>query len=338
MVANQNHQIRMAARPEGMPRPSDFALTSAPIPDPGTDEVLVRGLWLSLDPYMRGRMADAAAYTRPLESRDVMIGGVVGEVVRSNAPAFSAGDIFEGRLGWQEYALAKATEVRHVDPDLAPLSTALGVLGMPGCTAYFGLLEVGRPEPGETVLVSAAAGTVGAIVGQIAKIKGCRVVGIAGSEAKIDYLTGELGFDAGVNYKTGDLGAALDGACPDGVNVYFDNVGGTVTDTVIPRLAQRGRVVVCGQISEYNLDEPPKSPNFLRQLLFKRARMEGVVVFDYAERTDEALSQLGAWLKSGELKYKEDIVDGLEAAPAAFIRLMTGENFGKVLVRLGAPG
>jgi len=336
----RNRKIVLAARPSGLPRESDFRLVEEPLPEPGAGQVLVRGVYLSLDPYMRGRMNDAPSYAPPVALDEVMVGGVVGEVMRSEDAAFAAGDVVEGPLGWQEYGVADGSALRKVDPGLAPISTAVGVLGMPGLTAYFGLLEVGRAAPGDTVVVSAAAGAVGAVVGQIARIKGCRAVGIAGSEAKVAFLTDELGFDAALNYKSeGDLDAALGRACPDGIDVYFDNVGGAVSDAVFGRLALRARIAICGQISQYNLTKPDLGPRNLRFLLVKRARMEGFLVFDYAERYGEGLAQLGAWIGDGRLKYKEDVAEGIDNAPRAFLRLFTGENFGKQMVKLGAePG
>jgi hypothetical protein len=302
--------------------------------------VLVRGVYLSLDPYMRGRMNDAPSYAPPVGLGEVMVGGVVGEVMRSEDPGFAPGDVVEGPLGWQEYGVAAAGALHKVDPGLAPISTAVGVLGMPGLTAYFGLTEICRPEAGNTVVVSAAAGAVGAVVGQIAKIKGCRAVGFAGSDAKVAYLTDELGFDAAINYKSaGDLDAALGEACPQGIDVYFDNVGGEVSDAVFRHLGLRARIAICGQISQYNLTEPDLGPRNLRFMLVNRARMEGFLVFDFAQRYGEGRSRLGGWIREGRLKYKEDVVEGLENAPAAFLRLFTGENFGKQLVKLGdEPG
>ncbi len=335
-MRNRNRQIRLANRPAGYPKETDFELVEEPLPEPGDGEVLVRAIYLSLDPYMRGRMNAGPSYAPPVGLGEVMVGGVVGEVTRSNAPDLAPGDIVEGRLGWQEYAVAKGKSLRPIDPDLAPISTALGVLGMPGLTAYFGLLEIGRPEAGETVVVSAAAGAVGAAVGQIAKIRGCRAVGIAGTDAKVDYVTRELGFDAGINYQTtDDLGAALAAACPDGIDVYFDNVGGATTDTVLQQINLRARIVICGQISQYNLEKPELGPRLLRVLLVERARMEGFIIFDYAARYGEGLAELAKWVQAGRLKFREDIVEGLENAPSAFIGLLQGRNFGKQLVKVG---
>lgn len=330
-----NRQILLAARPVGAPKESDFDLVSKPIPDPGPGEVLVRALYLSLDPYMRGRMSGAKSYTEPVALGAVMVGGVVGEVVRSESRRFAVGDIVEGLLGWQEYAVARASTLRRFDTSIEPVSYALGILGMPGMTAYFGLLEVGRPKPGDTVVVSAASGAVGSLVGQIAKIGGCRVVGTAGSDEKVAYVRDRLGFDAAINYRTcTDLSAALAEACPNGIDVYFDNVGGPVTDAVIDQLALKARVVVCGYISQYNLTEPYRGPSHLRQILIKRARVEGFLVLDWLDRYPEGLARMAAWLENGQLTYKEHVVEGLEAAPRGLIDLLEGRNFGKMLVKI----
>jgi hypothetical protein len=263
-----------------------------------------------------------------------MTGAVVGEIVRSNHPDFAVGQVVEDRIGWQEYGLSSGREARRIDPRLAPISTALGVLGMPGLTAYFGLLEVGRPRPGETVVVSAASGAVGAIVGQIAKLGGCRAVGIAGSKAKVEYVVGTLGFDAGVDYKGEDLDAALRAACPRGVDVYFDNVGGSITDAVTRLVNPFARIAVCGLISQYNLEQRELAPRNDRFVLVNRVRVQGFIVSDFYARRDAALAQLAAWLRDGKLQYREDVVDGLDRAPAAFIGMLQGKNFGKQLVRL----
>jgi NADPH-dependent curcumin reductase CurA len=284
---------------------------------------------------MRGRMSDARSYVPPVPLDGVMEGGVVGEGVRSNHAGFAVGEVVEGLLGWREYAVSAGTGVRKIDPAAAPISTALGVLGMPGLTAYFGLLEVGQPKPGETVVVSAASGAVGGLVGQIAKLKGCRAVGLAGSDAKVAYLTGELGYDAGINYRTTtDLDAALRAACPNGVDVYFDNVGGRITDAVSRHVNRFARFAVCGLISQYNLTERELAPRNDRFILVNRVRIQGFLVFDFAARYKEGLAQLSEWLRAGQLRYREDIVDGLPRAPAALIGLLEGKNFGKMLVRV----
>ena len=332
-----NKQIILAQRPEGLPKESDFKLVESPIPAPADGQILVRALYLSVDPYMRGRMNDVKSYAPPVKLGEVMVGGVVGEVAQSNHPQFQTGDVVEGFFGWQENAVSDGKGVRKIDPKLAPVSTALGVLGMPGLTAYFGLLEIGKPQAGETVLVSGAAGAVGSMVGQIAKLKGCRVVGVAGSDDKVDYLVRELGFDAAFNYKTTeDYLKKLKELCPDGIDVYFDNVGGPVTDAVFRILNVRGRVSVCGQISQYNLAKPEMGPRFLWKLIEKRARVEGFLVFQFADRYAEGLAQMAEWFNAGKIKLREDIVEGIENAPRAFIGMLQGQNTGKQLVKIAA--
>lgn len=336
-LPNRNRQIHLAARPSGLPRESDFALVEAPMPDPGPYEVLVRGIYLSLDPYMRGRMNDRKSYVPPFKLGETMGAGGVGEVVRSNSPAFQPGDIVEGLMGWQDYAAMKAKGLRKVDPKLAPISTAVGVLGMPGLTAYFGLLDVARPKPGETVVVSGAAGAVGSIVGQIAKIHGNRVVGIAGGADKVRHCVEDLGYDACIDYKAEpDIRAALERTCPNGIDAYFDNVGGTITDAVILTINDFGRIALCGQISQYNLEKPEMAQRLFVPILFKQVRMQGFLVFSYAERYPEGAKKLAEWLKAGKIKYRETITDGLENAPKAFIGMLKGANTGKQLVRLAA--
>jgi NADPH-dependent curcumin reductase CurA len=336
MIPVTHRQIRLAARPTGYPRDDDFRIVESPVPEPGPGEFLVRVVYLSLDPYMRGRMSDARSYVPPVAVGDVMEGGIVGEVVRSSHPGFAVGDVVEGRLGWQEYALSSGKGVRRIDPTLAPISTALGVLGMPGLTAYFGLLDVGQPKAGETVVVSAASGAVGGLVGQIAKLKGCRAVGLAGTDAKVRYLTEELGYDAGINYRTApNLDAALQATCPGGIDVYFDNVGGRITEAVSRHVNMFARFAVCGLISQYNLTEPELAPRNERFVLVNRVRIQGFLVFDFAARYKEGLAQLAEWLRQGRLRYREDIVEGLERAPGALTDLLQGRNFGKMLVRVG---
>ena len=334
-MATVNRQITLASRPVGFPKVSDFHLVYSLLPSPAAGEVLVRSVYLSLDPYMRGRMNEAESYARPVAIGEVMTGGAVALVVESDDPEFRAGDVVEGILGWQEYAVAQGRDLRRVDPGLAPISTALGVLGMPGLTAYFGLLDICDPQPGETVVVSAAAGGVGMLVGQIAKIKGCRVVGVAGSDAKISWLLDELGFDAAVNYRLSvDFHGELEDLCPDGVDVYFDNVGGAVTDAVVRRINTGARISVCGQSSQHNLEGPEVGPRWLGQLIVKQAKVQGFLVSSYAERFLEVLDQLGRWIKQGMLKYREDVAQGIEAAPQAFIGMLQGKNQGKQLVQL----
>ena len=334
MPADLNRRIVLASRPDAYPEPRHFRLEEVPTPKPAEGEALVEVEWLSLDPYMRGRMRLGPSYAAPVEIGGVMTGGVVGTVVESRTPEVAVGDIVEGSLGWQEYAVARPGQLRKVDPELAPISTAIGVLGMPGMTAYFGFLEVASPEVGDTVVVSAASGAVGQVVGQIAKIMGCRVVGTAGSDDKIDFIVNELGFDAGINYKTENVEAALARECPDGIDVYFDNVGGPVTDAVLQLLNVHGRVSVCGQISQYNLPEPELAPRNMGLLIQKQAKMEGFLVFNFAHKHDHARQRMAEWIRSGQLKYKEDVVEGLENAPQAFIGMMKGENFGKLLIRV----
>jgi NADPH-dependent curcumin reductase CurA len=332
-----NRQILLAARPDGLPKPSDFELVETPVPEPGEGEFLLRTLYLSLDPYMRGRMRDAKSYAPPVALGEVMVGGVVGEVAASRHPGFAVGDFVEGRLGWREYGLSDGDGMRKIDPSLGPVSTALGVLGMTGLTAYFGLRDVGRAQSGETVLVTAAAGAVGSVVGQIAKIIGCRAVGIAGGPKKTAYLREELGFDAAVDYKSGDdLGAAIAAACPDGIDVYFDNVGGAISDEVLNHLARGARVAICGTISQTSLQRPELGPRVQGKLMTAWASMQAFNVFQFAARHDTARAELARWLDEGKLKYREDVVEGLENAPAAFIGMLRGENFGKLLVKLAA--
>ncbi len=334
MAGEVNRRIVLASRPPAYPEPHHFRLVETPVPKPGEGEVLVRVRWLSLDPYMRGRMRDGPSYAAPVEIGGVMTGGVVCRIVESRTPELSVGDIVDGSLGWQEYAVARPSQLRKVDPDLAPISTAVGVLGMPGMTAYFGFLDVCEPQPGDTLVVSAASGAVGQVVGQIGKITGCRVVGTAGSDEKVDFIVNELGFDAGINYKTEDVPSALAAACPDGIDIYFDNVGGPVTDAVMMQLNIHGRISVCGQISQYNLAEPELAPRNMGLLIGKQAKMEGFLVFNYAHQHEDARQRMANWIRTGQLKYKEDVVEGLENAPAAFIGMMTGENFGKLIVRV----
>lgn len=330
-----NRQITLAARPVGYPKPSNFKLITTPIPELKAGQVLIHTAYLTVDPYMRGRMNAGKSYTAGVEIGGVMTGGIVGKVIESKHPDFQAGDIAQGNPGWQEYPICDGSELRKIAPDLAPISTSLGVLGMPGMTAYFGLLEIGQPKPGETVVVSGAAGAVGSLVGQIAKIKGCRAVGIAGTNEKVDYIVNELGFDAAFNYKTvSDYNSKLQELCPDGVDVYFDNVGGTITDAVFLNLSVKARVVICGQISQYNLEKPELGPRKLWHLIVKRARVEGFLVFEFADQFDEGFHQMAEWLETGKIKYRETIIDGFENAPRAFIGMLKGANIGKQLVKV----
>ena len=334
MPTSVNRQVVLRSRPVGMPKPGDFDLVELPLPSPKDGEVLCRTIYLSLDPYMRGRISGAKSYAASVEPGQVIVGGTVGEVLESRYPGLAKGDVVLGYDGWQSHAASKGGGLRKLDPKQAPVSTALGVLGMPGMTAYVGLLDIGQPKPGETVVVSAASGAVGSAVGQIAKIKGCRAVGVAGSQDKCDYVVRELGFDACVNYKKGDLLASLKQACPNGIDVYFENVGGDVLRAVMQLLNQNARIPLCGLISEYNATESTPGPN-LRPLLFNRALIRGFIVSDHMARMGDFIKDCGSWLRDGRLKYREDVVVGLEKAPEAFIGLLQGKNFGKLLVRVG---
>jgi len=335
MTAMENKQILLASRPAGMPTMENFKLVDAEVPQPKDGEVLIRTLYLSVDPYMRGRMSDRKSYVAPFGVGAAIAGGAVGEVLESRSAKFESGDIVTGMLPWQLYSTAKETEVRKINPQMAPVTTALGVLGMPGLTAYFGLLDIGKPKEGETVVVSGAAGAVGTIVCQIAKIKGCRVVGIAGSDEKNQYLEKELGVDATINYKTADVKQALRAACPAGVDVYFDNVGGEVSDVVMTLITHGARTIICGQISLYCLEKPEVGPRVQPYLVVNSALMQGFIITDYAARFGEGVSQLAQWLQQGKLKYAESIVEGFENTPRAFLGLFSGENLGKQLVKVG---
>ncbi|MBD5633893.1 MAG: NADP-dependent oxidoreductase [Candidatus Eremiobacteraeota bacterium] len=326
-----NAQFKLAARPVGLPKSSDWEFVRGTAREPSEGEVLVKTLYLSLDPAMRGWMNEGRSYIPPVGIGEVMRAGGVGIALASRSPDVAAGDYVSGALGVQEYATLKAASLTKVDPKLAPLPVHLNVLGMPGMTAYFGLLEVGRPEPGNTVVVSGAAGAVGMTVGQVAKIKGCRVVGIAGGAEKCAYVRDELGFDAAIDYKSEDLGRALREHCPGGIDVYFDNVGGDTLDACLARIALRGRIVICGAISQYNNTTAIKGPSNYLSLLVSRASMQGMVVFDYAPKYAKAVRTMGAWIAEGKLKSREDIVPGLETFPDTLLRLFRGENFGKLI-------
>ena len=333
MTSKSNRQVVLRRRPQGRLRPDDLELVERPLPSPGPGQLLVRTLWLSLDPYMRLRAAGHERYYPAVPLGEPMIAGAVSRVVESRHPGFAPGDFVEDYTGWQDYALAEGAAARKVDPALGPLQTALGVLGMPGLTGYLGLVDVGRPEPGDCVVVAAASGAVGAVVGQVARIAGCRVVGIVGSRAKADYITGELGFDHAIVHRDGEVGRALDQACPNGINVYFENVGGAIAEAVHRRLAHRARVVVCGAIAEYH-DAEAKLASPLQHILFSEARFGGFNIFSYAARYDDARSRLARWYGEGRLKQRDDIVEGLEHAAGAYDRLFQGDNFGKLLVRV----
>jgi len=329
-----NRQFRLAARPVGMPKPSDWTFTEEPVPDPADGTLVVKVLYISLDPAMRGWMNDAKSYIAPVALGDVMRAGAVGRVVASKHPRFAVGDHVVGMFGVQEYAVSDGKGVHPVDPALAPLTVYLGALGMPGMTAYFGLLDIGKPKAGDTVVVSGAAGAVGSVVGQIARIKGCRAIGIAGGAAKCAYLTGELGFDAAIDYKDEDVRAALARHCPRGIDVYFDNVGGDILDAALTRLALHARVVICGAISQYNSTTGIRGPANYLSLLVNRASMTGMIVFDYADRYGEAARDLGAWRAEGTLKTRENIVEGLDRFPDALLMLFRGENTGKLVLKV----
>ena len=333
-----NQQIRLKSRPAGEPTADNFELAETAVPTAREGYVLRRTIYLSLDPYMRGRMSDVPSYAKPVGIGQVMEGRTVSEVATSNCDGFAAGDIVFSPHGWQTHGVSTGAGVRKLDPKQAPISTALGVLGMPGMTAYTGLLEIGRPQAGETVVVSAASGAVGSLVGQIAKTKGARAVGIAGGPDKCRYVMDELGFDACIDHRGGELPARLKEACPNGVDVYFENVGGAVFEAVFPVLNNFARVPVCGQIATYNATEMPvgslPTSALTRAILTKRLTLRGFIVTDFAARHADFLREVSAWLKEGRIKYREDVVDGLEKAPRALIGLLRGENFGKLLVRV----
>jgi NADPH-dependent curcumin reductase CurA len=330
-----NRHWRLAARPKGLPKATDWDLRTEAIPEPEEGQFLVRVLYISLDPAMRGWMNEGRSYVPPVGIGEVMRAGGVGRVIASRHHEFSVGDHVSGIFGVQEYAISDGRGVIHVSPETAPLPQYLSVLGMPGMTAYFGLLDVGHPVAGETVVVSAAAGAVGQLVGQIAKIKGCRVVGIAGGTEKCRFIVDELGFDAAVDYKSEDVRAALREHCPDRVDVYFDNVGGEILDIVLTRLARHARIVICGSISQYNNEGPVRGPSNYMTLLVDRARMEGFVVFDFAKRYAEAATEMAGWLADGRLKSVEHIVEGIEHFPETLLGLYSGENFGKLILSVG---
>jgi NADPH-dependent curcumin reductase len=334
MTPTINHQVRLAARPSGLPKRSDWKFTEEPIRDPAEGEVAVKILYISLDPAMRGWMNEGKSYIEPVGIGDVMRAGAVGRVIASKNPGFAVGDFVYGGFGVQEYAVANGKSLAKVDPKLAPLPVYLGTLGMPGMTAYFGLLDVGQPKAGETVVVSGAAGAVGMVVGQIAKIKGCRVIGIAGGSEKCQYVVKELGFDAAIDYKAEDVKQALRKHCPEGIDVYFDNVGGDILDAVLTQIARKARIVLCGAISQYNNTGPIKGPSNYLSLLVNRGRMEGMVVFDYADRYGQAGREMAGWMAAGKLKSREHLVEGLQTFPETLLKLYKGENFGKLVLKV----
>ena len=335
-----NRSIVLQQRPHGAPDSNTFRLTEAPVPVPQEGQVLLRTLMLSLDPYMRGRISDAKSYAEAVAIGAVMVGGTVSRVEASRHPDFQAGQLVLGYSGWQDYALSDGTGLNKLgDDDVGLASRALGVLGMPGFTAYMGLLDIGQPQEGDTVVVAAASGAVGSLVGQIAKLKGARAVGIAGGADKCRYVVDELGFDACIDHRAPDFPQQLAAACPAGIDVYFENVGGAVFDAVLPLLNAKARVPVCGLIADYNATALPPGPDRLgllaRTILTKRIKMQGFIIFDdYGPRYGEFLAQMSEWLKDGKIKFREDVVDGLENAPQAFSGLLEGKNFGKLVVRV----
>jgi len=334
----RNRQILLASRPTGAPRLDNFRLVESDVPRPGPGQMLLRSIYLSLDPYMRGRMNAGKSYARPVEIGEVMEGRTVAEVVESNLPSYQPGDIVFAPSGWQEFAVSDGQGVRKLDPALRPLSYALGILGMPGMTAYTGLLNIGQPKPGETLVVAAASGAVGSLVGQIGRLKGCRVIGIAGGLEKCRFVTEELGFDECLDHREPNLADKLAAACPQGIDIYFENVGGAVFDAVLPLLNNFARIPVCGLIAHYNATELPPGPDrvplVMHQILVKRLTFRGFIVWDFASQLPQFLADMSAWLREGRLKYKEDITDGLENAPRELIGLLRGTNFGKKLIRV----
>lgn len=331
----RNRKILLASRPKGMPDESHFEFIEEEVPSLQEGEVLIQSMYLSVDPYMRGRMSAAKSYAKPYEVGKPFIGGIVGKVIDSKNDRFEVGQHVEGRLEWALYNVTDGSNIRKVREELAPVTTALHVLGMPGLTAYFGLVHIGQPKAGETVVVSGAAGAVGSIVGQIAKLKGCRVVGIAGGEEKCQYLTEELGFDAAIDYKTTEnLEEALKEACPNGVDVYFDNVGGEISDAVMAQINFQSRTIICGQISQYNLEKPALGPRVADKLLKTSSLMKGFIVSDFSEHNKEAFTELSKWIKEGKIIYRENIVEGFDNTIDAFLGLFRGENIGKQLVKI----
>jgi NADPH-dependent curcumin reductase CurA len=340
MTARRNRQILLASRPRGEPTPANFKLVETDVPEPGPGQMLLRTIYLSLDPYMRGRMNAGPSYAKPVEVGEVMEGRAVCEVIKSNIPQFNVNDIVLAGTGWQELTLSDGNGVQKIDPSIRPISYALGVLGMPGLTAYTGLLNIGQPKPDETLVVAAASGAVGSVVGQIAKIKGCRVIGIAGGERKCRYVKDELGFDDCLDHRQSNLAERLKAACPKGIDIYFENVGGAVFEAVLPLLNNFARVPVCGLIAHYNVTELPAGPNRLplvmQSTLVKRLTFRGFIVWDFAAQYPDFIRDMSGWLREGRVKYKEDITDGLENAPRELIGLLKGENFGKKIIRVSA--
>ena len=335
MLPQTNRQVRLKSRPAGIPQAENFELASAPVPALAERQFLVRNEYLSVEPAMRGWVSAVANYAKPVGIGEVMRSFTAGSVIASRHPGFAEGDRVMGMLGWQEFAVSDGANItRKVRETDLPLSLSLGILGLNGVTAYFGLLDLGAPKPGDTVVVSTAAGAVGSAVGQIAKLMGCRTVGITGGATKVNLCTGEFGYDAAIDYKSGDIGKALKAACPAGVDVYFDNTSGAISDAVLAQLAIGARVVICGTASVASWDPWPQGPRLERHVLVKRARVSGLLIFDYAHRYEEAIARLAARVRDGKLRYREDILDGLEHAPGAIAELYRGENLGKRLIRL----
>jgi NADPH-dependent curcumin reductase len=336
-MTDTNRRVLLKSRPQGEPTKANFDVVDAPVPEPKDGEYLSRTIWLSLDPYMRGRMAEAKGYAANVNLGDAMVGGTVGQVIKSKHPKFKECDYVAEYSGWQSHAVSNGAMSMKLDPNAAPLSAALSVLGMPGMTAWWGLMKIGRPKAGETVVVSAASGAVGSVVGQLAKVHGCRAVGIAGGKDKCDYVVKELGFDACVDYRAagGNLFKELRAAAPKGIDVYFENVGGEILDAVLPLMNVFGRIPLCGLISSYNAEAPVAGPANFRAVLTKRLRVQGLIVFDWADRISEAVRELGAWHKSGQLRIREDVrTGGIDAFPETLNLLYTGGNFGKLVLKV----
>ncbi|RWZ58803.1 NADP-dependent oxidoreductase [Halobacillus fulvus] len=331
-----NREIHLVKRPEAQPTDEHLKIVESHKPEPKEGEVLIKTLYISVDPYMRGRMSDAKSYIDPFQLNEPIEGGGVGEVVESNVDHLSEGDIVTGMLSWKEYSTAKGDQLRKIDPELGPVTTSLGILGMPGLTAYFGLMDIGQPKKGETIVVSGAAGAVGSAVVQIGKIQGCRVIGIAGTDEKTTYLKETLGIDEAINYKTENVSEALDRACPDGIDVYFDNVGGEISDAIYPRLNKFARIAQCGAIASYNIPND-QGPRMQMHLIKSSALIKGFTVGDYQDRFTEGFQHLSKWLKEGRLSYEETISEGFEEIPNAFFGLFEGANLGKQLVKVAEP-
>jgi len=340
MKEKKNREIHLKARPAGMPTHEAFEMVETSIPEPREGEILVRNIWMSVDPYMRGRMNDVASYVGPFQLGKALEGGCVGQVVASNHTNFSVGDYVLSMLGWREYWISDGRGVTPLDPSIAPVQAFLGTLGMPGMTAYVGLMKVAALQKGETVFISAAAGAVGSVACQIAKAMDCRVIGSAGSDQKIDWLRDECGVDVAINYKrAAGISPELKQACPEGIDVYFENVGGKTLDAVLLHMKDFGRIAVCGLISQYNSTIPPVGPSNFGMILLKRLRVQGFIVTDHMDLTDEFLASMSGWIAEGKMKWKETVVEGIENAPAAFLGLFRGENLGKMLVKIGPdPG